>query len=144
MGAGTWIVALSTIGIVITCVLLHTEVLQVLSNISKTRMPARIHIAWSVLAIVMLHIVEIWVFAFGYYFLLSNPNHGSVLMTLDGSLLDFVYYSATVYTTLGFGDIIPTGAIRFLTGVEALMGLILITWSASFMFLEMRRFWSRD
>ena len=42
---------------------------------------------------------------------------------------------------MGFGDIEPFGYIRFLAGIEALTGLLLITWSASFLFLEMQRFW---
>jgi hypothetical protein len=29
-----------------------------------------------------------------------------------------------------------------LTGVEALTGLILITWSASFLFIEMQKYWT--
>jgi hypothetical protein len=47
----------------------------------------------------------------------------------------------TTYTTLGFGDIVPVGPVRFLTSVEALTGFVLITWSASFTYLEMNRFW---
>lgn len=43
--------------------------------------------------------------------------------------------------TLGFGDIIPIGAAEILTGFEALIGLGFITWSASFTFLEMQRYW---
>ena len=107
-------------------------------------MPARTGIAFSVLGLVILHVVEIWIFAFGYYFLLADRELGTLMAATESSLPDFVYYSATVYTTLGFGDIVPTGPIRFLTGVEAVMGLTLITWSASFMFLEMQRYWSRD
>jgi hypothetical protein len=46
-----------------------------------------------------------------------------------------------VYTTVGFGDLLPQGAIRFMSGMEALTGLVMITWSASFTFLEMQRDW---
>jgi len=144
MGANELIVAMATASIVIACVLLHTEVLQLLKTITQDRMPARSGIAFSVLGLVILHVIEIWFFAFGYYFLLDNSALGTLMTTTESSLADFVYYSATVYTTLGFGDIVPTGPIRFLTGVEAVMGLTLITWSASFMFLEMQRYWSRD
>jgi hypothetical protein len=42
---------------------------------------------------------------------------------------------------VGFGDLVPHGAIRFMTGMEALTGLVMITWSASFTFLEMQRDW---
>ena len=48
-----------------------------------------------------------------------------------------------VYTTVGFGDIVPEGALRMITMSEALSGLSLITWSASFTFLEMQRLWRR-
>ena len=57
-------------------------------------------------------------------------------------ILDCVYYSASVFTTLGFGDIVPLGPIRFMTGTEALSGLTFITWSASFTFLEMLKTWN--
>ncbi len=33
------------------------------------------------------------------------------------------------------------GALRYLTGVESLAGLLLITWSASFLYIEMVRYW---
>lgn len=55
--------------------------------------------------------------------------------------LDYLYYSAITYTSLGIGDIFPTGHLRFLTGVEALNGLLLIAWSGSFLFVMMNRFW---
>jgi hypothetical protein len=42
------------------------------------------------------------------------------------------------------GEIVPVGPIRFLTGMEAVGGLLLITWSASFTFIEMQRYWGRD
>ena len=31
-----------------------------------------------------------------------------------------------------------------MTGIETLTGLILIAWSASFIFMQMHRFWSED
>jgi hypothetical protein len=34
------------------------------------------------------------------------------------------------------------GYLRYLTGIEALLGLLLITWSASFLFLEMQKYWT--
>ncbi len=62
----------------------------------------------------------------------------------EGTLLDCVYFSFTTYTTLGFGDVVPHGELRYLTGLEALTGLLLITWTASFLYLEMTRYWDRD
>jgi hypothetical protein len=37
----------------------------------------------------------------------------------------------------------PYGSVRLLAGVEALNGLLLIAWSASFLYLEMERYWKR-
>jgi hypothetical protein len=56
-------------------------------------------------------------------------------------LLDCVYLSFITFTTVGYGDLVAHGYLRYLTGIEALTGLILITWSASFMFLEMQKDW---
>ena len=75
-------------------------------------------------------------------FVISAPVSPSV--SAASGLLDFVYFSATVYTTLGFGDLVPTGAVRFLAGTEAVTGFLLISWSASFTFLEMQRFWKQE
>ena len=56
-------------------------------------------------------------------------------------MLDAVYMSAVTFTTVGFGDLAPVGPIRFLAGTLALTGFVLITWSASFTYLEMTRDW---
>jgi hypothetical protein len=58
--------------------------------------------------------------------------------------VDCIYYSASVYTTVGFGDIYPVGAIRTMTGTEGLTGLTMITWSASYTFVEMLDTWKKD
>jgi len=52
-----------------------------------------------------------------------------------------LYFSAETYTSLGYGDVVPTGPLRTLAGVEALNGLLLIGWSASFTYVAMQRFW---
>ena len=52
------------------------------------------------------------------------------------------FFSFTTPTALGFGDIEPTGNLRYLTGIESLTGLVLITWTASFLFVEMQRYWN--
>jgi hypothetical protein len=56
--------------------------------------------------------------------------------------MDSVYFSFTTFTTIGFGDITPIGPLKFLTGLEALTGLVLITWTASFLFIEMQKYWN--
>jgi len=96
------------------------------------------------LLILLAHSVEIWIFGIGYAVALEVFNGGELTGAVVQSWVDYVYYSAVVYTTVGFGDITPIGPIRFLTGVEALSGLVMITWSASYTFLEMQRDWTRE
>lgn len=101
----------------------------------------RFRIVVGVFVALTAHAIEVWVFAIAYFFMQKTEGWGKLTGAFDGSLLDSAYYSFTTYTTLGFGDIVPTGGIRYLTGIESLTGLVLITWTASFLYLEMQRYW---
>jgi hypothetical protein len=92
----------------------------------------------------MAHVAEIWLFALGYFFTLQFPVMGGLVGELSGHgiLLDCAYLSFVTFTTLGYGEIVAQGYLRYLTGVEALTGFILITWSASFLFIEMQKYWT--
>lgn len=134
-----------TVLAVVGSVLLHYESFALLSRrLGRMSLPVRrSRILLLMLALILLHVVEIWIFGFSYYVLAIGNDFGSSISDAGG-LFDLVYYSANVYTTLGFGDLVPRGAIRFLTGTEAVTGFLLISWSASFTFLEMQRFWKQD
>ena len=41
--------------------------------------------------------------------------------------MDIFYFSLVNYTSLGLGDIYPTGHSRFLAGLESLNGFLLIS-----------------
>lgn len=139
---GRSVVVLVTVAIVIACVVLHYEVLSWLTGwMKRLKLLPRRHILVLIFAILILHIVEVWIFGLGYYFLISTEGHGSLISNHPITFLDCIYYSAVCFTTLGLGDVIPVGAVRFVTGTEALTGFVLVTWSASFTFFEMERFW---
>lgn len=55
--------------------------------------------------------------------------------------MDCAYFSFTVYTTLGFGDIQPLAYMPYLTDIESLTGLVMITWIASFLYFEVHKYW---
>lgn len=84
------------------------------------------------------HFVEMLIFATGMYCSSEVFHIGSLLGNQIFEFHDFVYYSMATYTSLGLGDIYPIGELRILTGLEALTGLLMIGWSASFLFVEMR------
>ena len=47
--------------------------------------------------------------------------------------LDFCYFAAETYSTLGYGDLVPLGALRVIASVEALNGVLLLTLSGAFL-----------
>jgi len=128
--------------VVIVAVVTHYEFLFRLTQLlPKLNVRHRFRIVLGVCGALLAHAVEVWVFAFAYYLMHRSGTWGQLSGNFDGSLLDCVYFSFTTFTTLGFGDIEPSGSIRFLTGIEGLTGLVLISWTASFLFVEMQRYW---
>lgn len=128
--------------LVTIAVLIHYEALSWLSmKLAKARLPHRFKVIFGVFGALCAHSVEIWIFAFAYYFMLRSGEFGFFRGDFNGSMLDCSYYSFITYTSLGLGDIAPFGHLRFVTGMEALTGLVLISWTASFLFLEMQKLW---
>lgn len=128
--------------VVIAAVIIHYEFLYRLTLlVPRVQVRHRFRIVLGVGGALLAHAVEVWIFAFAYYFMLQTSGWGRLEGNFDGSLMDCVYFSFTTFTTLGFGDIQPVGNLRYLTGIEALTGLVLITWTASFLFVEMQRYW---
>ena len=122
------------------CVIIHYETLHYLSRRALIPGNHRWLILGSVFGALIAHVIEIWIFGGGYYIAVEILELGR-LVPAHRDAFDFVYYSAMVYTTVGFGDLVPEGAIRMITSTEALTGLALITWSASFSYLQMQRIW---
>lgn len=138
--------------VVIACALLialttmiHYEVLGTLSaRLPGLGIPPRSKLLVVVFATFAAHAVEMAVYGFALFLSIRYLGVGT-LKGLTGSLLESaLYFSAETYTSLGFGDIAPVGPIRLLAGIEALNGLLLIGWSASYLYLAMERFWGAD
>jgi len=93
------------------------------------------------------HLIEIGgyisAFALGVHGLASGTFGGSA-GGLGVTLFDMPCFSIAAFTSLGMGDLYPTGALRLIAGFETLNGLLLIGWSASFTYLAMERFWRLD
>ncbi len=137
-----WIVA-ATLALVATTVAMHYEGLIWLARrFGGRREPlGRRTVLLVIAGLLVLHVAEIFLFGAAYWGLLRIPGSGSIAGADPLELYDAVYLSASTYTTVGFGDLAPVGPIRFLAGTEALIGLMMITWSASFTYLEMSRHW---
>ena len=87
------------------------------------------------------HLLEIGLYAGAYALgdgVLALGGFGGLAVTEP---LDYFYFSIVSYTSLGLGDVFPSAHLRFVTGVEALNGLLLIAWSGSFIYIAMGRLW---
>ena len=128
--------------IVVAVVLIHHEVLLRLSGLlNQMHQSHRFRLIAAVFGVLLAHTAEVWIFAAAYFFMHHADGWGQLTGNFTGSFLDSVYFSFTTFTTLGYGDIQPEGDLRYLTGIEGLTGFVLITWSASFLFVEMQRYW---
>ena len=138
-------VVLATLAAVVACVLVHYEGLAWMSRTLLRRHAdnPRRKVLLGVLGVLSLHVVELWLFGATFWGLGQVAGTGRVMGADPLGLLDAVYLATMSYTTVGFGDVSPVGAIRLLAGTCALTGFVMITWSASFLFLEMERFWRR-
>ena len=138
----------TTIAIVLISltVLIHYEALRITADmLPRLSIPPRTRIIFVIFAAFIAHIIEIHVYAIAYYLMTTHWGLGELKHfagSLDGSFKDYIYYSMVSYTSLGLGDVWPKGGLRLITGIEALNGLILIAWTASFTYLSMEKFWT--
>jgi hypothetical protein len=142
--AANLLVVLATAATVALAVLVHYEGLAGLSAwLARGQSHRRRKVLLGVYGVVLLHVVEIWLFGGAIWTLLQFSGTGAILGNSQAPFLDAIYLSAVTFSTVGFGDLAPDGPIRFLSGTEALTGFILITWSASFLYLEMEQYWRK-
>ncbi|MCP4355044.1 MAG: two pore domain potassium channel family protein [Proteobacteria bacterium] len=90
------------------------------------------------------HMLSAFAYSLFYYAMDNHWGMGSLVVQNSDvvntfTIYDYFYYSLTVYTSLGFGDITPTGGLRILSGLETMNGLMMITWSASYTYIVMTR-----
>ena len=82
----------------------------------------------TIVAIFLIHTVEIWLWAVLYYWL------GEF-----GSFERALYFSTVTFTTLGYGDITLQENWQLLSGFEAANGIILFGVSTAFVFGTIRK-----
>jgi len=123
-------------------VAVHYEGLRLVSGIMPNLpLRPRTRLLFVLAAVLIMHLIEVCLYAVGFMFMHFQLGIGGISGALEGGWDDFFYFSASTYTTLGMGDITPTGAVRSVAAVQSLVGLVLIGWSTSFTYLAMREFW---
>jgi hypothetical protein len=131
-----------TWALIALCVFVHYEAFRWISDRFALPHVKERRLVLEVVAIALIaHALEMLLFAAGYYIADNVIDVGDLAGSHVPQALDYVYFSMETYTSLGLGDVHPTGAMRLMVGLETLTGLILIGWSTSFTYLSMRRFW---
>ena len=131
---------IATIVLPLLSVGLHYELLVLASNVVRF-LPGsgRADVVLAVVLALVAHLIEVVVFGIGWLVLIRA---GAVELSIPApTLAEIIYFSGSVYTSLGFGDIVPVSNGRFLVVLEAVTGLVLIAWTASFTFYQMREHW---
>jgi len=81
----------------------------------------------------ILHITQVGLYAIGFA-LGEWLGIGSFEQSVGMTAMDTFYFSLVSFTTLGLGQVFPTGHLRFIAGFEAFNGFMCITLSASLVF----------
>ncbi len=76
-----------------------------------------------VYGLLLLHLLQILVWATCYEWSGCFPDFATSF-----------YYSATSYSTAGYGDVVPPGDWRILGAVEAVTGILMFGWSTGVLF----------
>jgi hypothetical protein len=135
-----------TAAVVLAAVGIHYEFLQLATAVVQYQPgPRRLRVAFAIVLAVAAHLVEVTVFAAGWLWCLRRgvaelASFREVTLAAP-SFPDIFYFSGSVYTSLGFGDIVPVGPARSLAVAETVTGLVLIAWTASFTYVEMQENW---
>jgi len=133
--------ALSLVLIAVT-ILIHYEVLRLTSlGLVELAIPVHARILVVLTTSIASHCIHITLYALAYMALHRLGGYGTIGGAEQLSFLDAFYFSITSYTTLGIGDLFPHGALRIISGFEALNGLVMVGWTASMTYLAMEKFW---
>lgn len=136
-------VALACLVLLVITTMIHYEVLRLLTRtLPGLGIQPRAKLIVVIFATFLAHTVEILLYALAIYLLVRVGGLGTLDDSNRFSLDVSLYFSAETFTSLGYGDVVPGGALRLLAGAEALNGLLLIGWSASYAYIAMERFWS--
>lgn len=126
----------------IATVLAHYEALIALIKRGRSFSAyGRRHILILVFGLLASHLIGIAIFGIGVFSMLQLPDAGRLIGAQSESLMECIYFAATSYSTLGYGDVTPQGPVRLIASITSLTGFMMITWSASATFLEMQRRW---
>jgi len=130
---------LITLFLFLLCGAVHYGAMSaLLKYLAGSKLSQGLRLQLGLIGVALAHIFETGLYAVGF-----AVAQGAGLGSFKGvdvpmSLMDIFYFSLVNYTSLGLGDIYPTGHLRFMAGAESLNGFLLISCSAGFLFMLMQ------
>ena len=99
--------------LVAATVIMRYELLQFAGTLPRRlTVPMRPRIIIVIGVVLAAHILEASLYAAAYDVLQTQFGLGGLAGHLEGYLLDYFYFSMATYTTLGIGDLHPSGVMR--------------------------------
>ena len=126
--------------ILISLVIFSTIVLGTVIHIRAIKITKDLNLYFSSMVLLISHILQIILFAFMYCIFINF--FGLELVFVDGtnySLINYIYFSDSVYTALGFGDVYPLGLLKIAAAIQPVFGLAMIAFSASLIFTKISK-----
>jgi hypothetical protein len=138
-----FVVGAALVLLVVLTTVIHYEALAALSaRLPRLGIAPRAKLVLVILGTFGAHTAQILLYGTAIYALANLLNMGAIGQSAHSSFMLCLYFSAETFTSLGYGDIVPSGPLRLFAGGEALNGLLLIGWSASYMYISMERYWN--
>ena len=121
-------------GMLVLCVLVHGIGLFTLSRVLGSDIEQRFQDVQPlsfrgtgftlivVASIILIHFIEVWLFAFLYDYLRALPT-----------FQDALYFSTISYSTIGYNDASIAEDWRMIAALEGMLGVILLGWSTAFL-----------
>jgi len=128
----TFLILVTTI---IASVLMHFEALQILA---RRPLHGRLGLVGAVLALLAAHLLEVGLFGTAFYGATKWLGIGSFAGEHGMTAIDYYYYAAETYSSLGYGDIYPVGEIRLMASVTPIVGILLLGWSSTFLYSNLK------
>lgn len=123
-----------SLAMVFVCFFVHYEALRFLMRMMVRSRAGRLRLALVMAGLVAAHVAEIGFFAAAFFVAVHLWHLGSFVETRSMVAVDYFYYAAETYSSLGYGDIYPLGSLRLLAAITPLVGILLLGWSGGFLF----------
>lgn len=122
-----------TLASVIGSTIFHLEALSVIDRVSRWKGHRYLLVPGVLILVLAAHMLEIGGYA-GVYFLADKVFDIGTFAGGDPSFGHLYYFAAETYSSLGLDDVLPRGALRLIVAIGSLNGILLLTWSGTFLY----------